>query len=74
MAKITNQQEWGTAMTQVVELLAECNKFAIADQRQYFPDNYKGLEQDLARLAGFCSDSADACGLFEMVAEKIQES
>lgn len=70
--KITNQQQWSEAIAQAVALLAECNKFAIAEQRKHLPNEYAGLEQDSVKLANWCAESADACGLFEMVADKIQ--
>jgi hypothetical protein len=67
--KITNQQEWAKAIGQVVGLLAECNKFHLS-QCTEVPE---GLTQDVAKLSDVCEENADACGLFEMVAEKMQE-
>lgn len=69
---ITNMQEWSATIEQVVGLLAECNKFQIAEGRKEFPSNYAGLEDNTKRLIDYVAENADACGLFEMVAEKIQ--
>lgn len=67
--QITNQQEWAEAISKVVELLAECNKFHIS-QCIRVPE---GTMQDVGKLADVCEENAEACGLFEMVAEKMQE-
>lgn len=73
MNMITSQQEWSVAIAQVVELLAACNEFQFNQERAAGTPGWEGIENDMQKLIPVTEENASACGLFEMVAEKIQE-
>ncbi len=70
MIKITNQQEWADAIIKAADLLAACNEFHLAENAK---DGNFAKFSNMKELVAIIAENADACGLFEIVAERMQE-
>lgn len=54
-------------------ILARCNMYQFEEDVKFGLLDNANLIENLSHLADCCEENASACGLFEMVAEKVQE-